>query len=406
MDETGTSEPGPNVPTDATADAEAATAGSNFGNQQLLPEATQDTPGLAASSSSTVVNQLSAVAMERKREEERSKASSRVAKFWRVSRMLRAIRALAQLSCAKKVQALVRGFISRRRIRPFVAERLRLFLMMRYSHQRIVRLTGLPPHHRPNLAARRIQCAWRCRMARRVAAARRHLARAYAIMRAFRSYKFRKFVAGSEERVQLRIRRTAAVTKIQALARGVVVRTWFRNARADLEAAASERRPQQLREQRLAAVEHERLQAQRELEENNIRRIDKEILRVIMSLPASPNRAVLESSSQRLAVAPSTNASVDHRGTKLKLVPLQSTEGTFVDEPQLLLPGALARVTERPLLPRAVGPAALRKKAAEDVAAAKIVALLRREHAEESATMQYALRRNVDAPQSPSRTVQ
>jgi hypothetical protein len=232
------------------------------------------------------------------------------------------------------------------------------------------------------------------------------MAKALMIVRAFRAFCFRRFVMCADERAQDRDKRKLAVVKIQALARGILLRAWFKLNRSALLATVSERRPQQLRQQRLEAVQAEQREEQRQLEERNIRRIDEEVMRVIMSLPPSPNRAVLEGSFQRLAAAHTTAPLDRPRGERLKLVPLhESKEGTFVDEAQLLLPGPVATVTGRPSLPRALSSAVARKRAAEDAAAAKVVAQLRRNHGEESATMQYALKRKVDASFSQSKIV-
>jgi hypothetical protein len=369
-----------------------------FGDGQV-PGSTQNTPALTPSPSVVVV-ELSSFAVERQREEERHKAVWRIAKFWRIRCLLRAVRSYAQLSYATRVQAVVRGFLDRRRIRPFVAERRRLLVTVRYAHQRSVKLYAVPVLHRPNLAARRIQCAWRCHVARRAMEVRRHMSKVLAIMKAFRSSKFRKFVEGAAERSARRVLRTDAATRLQALARGVVVRSWFRMAKPNLEAAVAERRPRQLREQRLAALEHVRLAALQEIEELRIRRLDGEILRQLMTLPASPNRAVLAATHVRPSAgtaAGGDGGAADHGGA-LKLIPLESLDGVFEDEGQVLLPGPLARATDRPHLPRMVAPAAVRRKAAEDLAAAKVVAQLRREHAGESVAMQYALKRCVDVP--------
>ena len=367
----------------------------------LVPEPTQDTPGLASSS---MLPQPSAAFLERKREEDRVRSAQRIFKFWRKARLLKNLAELARLSYSIKVQAVIRGFLTRRRIKPFIAERLRLLVVAKYAHQRGVRLDVVPLHHRRNLAARRIQNAWRSRVARMHVASRKIEASAVSILKAFRSYRFRQFTAKADVRAELRAKMKNAVTKIQAIARGMLTRIWFKANKPQLEAAVSDKRPQQLRRQRLAILEKEVQAAKLEVEANEIRRVDSELLKRILDLSLSPNKAVLEASVVRgSGVVRSDVKSVASRPSqKLKLVEVSSHDSLFVDEPQVLLPGPLAKVTQRPQLARAVAPSTMRRKAAEDAAAAKIIRQLRRDHADESATMQYALRRYVEVPSSSS----
>ena len=88
-------------------------------------------------------------------------------------------------------------------------------------------------------------------------ASRKIEASAVSILKAFRSYRFRQFTAKADVRAELRAKMKNAVTKIQAIARGMLTRIWFKANKPQLEAAVSDKRPQQLRRQRLAILEKE-----------------------------------------------------------------------------------------------------------------------------------------------------